>query len=347
MTTLATRTSFRHNKKMSQKKSFLKSISSRLSMRKSSNPFAGSRGAQGGGGGGAPPDAPPPAYSAEPPAQPPTSGASASAADSGAGPSLTPSRQQTSGSGFELRSEDVSSSSDPYAFLSKFDTIFLIDDSSSMSSGTRWEEVKTVLYQIVPVCAQHDEDGIDILFLNNRAQFKGVKNASAVSHVFETVYPAGLTPTGMRINEILGPYVDEYTQKAARRGRGPKKTGMKPVNLIVITDGAPTDRSGSTVQTVLHRIASKLDKAGAPLYQVGVQFFQVGDDAVARRALQDLDDNLAGLVAGGQLRDIVDTCTFDVSDGGVSALTSEAVLKTVLGAVVKRFDDQVLYDSRR
>lgn len=335
MATLPTRTSFCHNRKMSEKKSFLKSISSRLSMRKSSNPFAGSRGAQGGGG-GAPPDAPPPAYSAEPPAQPPSSGA---------GPSPTPSRQQTSGSGFELHSEDVSSSSDPYAFLSKFDTIFLIDDSSSMTSGTRWEEVKTVLYQIVPVCAQHDEDGIDILFLNNRAQFKGVKNASAVSHVFETVYPAGLTPTGARINEILGPYVDEYARKAARKG--PKKTGMKPVNLIVITDGAPTDRAGSTVQTVLHRMASKLDEAGAPLYQVGVQFFQVGDDAAARRTLEALDDNLAGLVAGGQLRDIVDTCTFDASDGGVSTLTSEAVLKTVLGAVVKRFDDQVLYDSRR
>ncbi|KLU89494.1 hypothetical protein MAPG_08465 [Magnaporthiopsis poae ATCC 64411] len=336
MTTLATRTSFCHNKKMSEKRSFLKSISSRLSMRKSSNPFTGGRGVQAGGG-EAPPDAPPPAYSAEPPAQPPASA-------SGADPFLTPYRQR-SGSGFELSSEDVSSSSDPYAFLSKFDTIFLIDDSSSMSSGTRWEEVKTVLYQIVPVCAAHDVDGIDILFLNNRAQFKGVKNASAVSQVFETVYPAGLTPTGVRINEILGPYVDEYAQKAARKG--PKKTGMKPLNLIVITDGAPTDRSDQAVQTVLHRIASQLDRAGAPLYQVGVQFFQVGDDAVASRALQELDDNLGGLVAGGQLRDIVDTCTFDVSDGGVSALTSEAVLKTVLGAVVKRFDNQMLYDSRR
>ncbi|KAL8380785.1 hypothetical protein RB595_005191 [Gaeumannomyces hyphopodioides] len=340
--TLTTRTpSFCHSStappfRMSEKKSFLKSIGGRLSMMKSSNPFAASRGQQAGV-----PDAPPPAYSAQPPAQP--SAAAPTAADLGTGPFLTPYHRRT-GSGFELSSDDLSTSSDPYAFLSRFDTIFLIDDSSSMTSGTRWEEVKTVLYQIVPVCAQHDEDGIDIVFLNNPSQFNGVKSASAVAQVFDTVFPSGMTPTGKRIGEILVPYIDEYAIKAARKGA--RKTGMKPLNLIVITDGAPTDRTGFKVHEVLHRVARQLDLSGAPLYQVGVQFFQVGDDAVARRALEDLDDNLGGLVAGGQLRDIVDTCTFDASDGGVSALTSEAVLKTVLGAVVKRFDEQVLYDGR-
>ncbi|KAL8296548.1 hypothetical protein RB597_005912 [Gaeumannomyces tritici] len=325
--------------RMSEKKSFLKSLSGRFSMKKSSNPFAASRGQQAGV-----PDAPPPAYSAQPQPLAQAPATAPPAADPGAGPFLTPYRQQTAGSGFELSSDDLSSSSDPYAFLSRFDTVFLIDDSSSMTTGSRWEEVKTVLYQIVPVCAQHDEDGIDILFLNNPAQFNGVKNASAVAQVFDTVYPSGMTPTGKRIGEILGPYVDEYAVKAARKGA--KKTGMKPVNLIVITDGAPTDRAGFKVHEVLHSAARQLDQAGAPLYQVGVQFFQVGDDAVARRALEDLDDDLGGLVAGGQLRDIVDTCTFDATDGNVSVLTSEAVLKTVLGAVVKRFDDQVLYDGR-
>ncbi|KAL8296153.1 hypothetical protein RB601_003629 [Gaeumannomyces tritici] len=315
---------------MSEKQGFFKSLGGRLSMMKSSNPFTTSRGQAG------VPDAPPPAYSAQPPAQP------AGAAPAGA--SLTPYRQQRTGSGFELSSDDLSSSSDPYAFLSRFDTIFLIDDSSSMTTGTRWEEVKTVLYQIVPVCAQHDEDGIDMLFLNNASHFNGVKNASAVGQVFDAVFPSGMTPTGKRIGEILVPYVDDFSIRAAQRGAG--RTGMKPLNLIVITDGAPTDRAGFRVHEVLHRVARQLDLAGAPLYQVGVQFFQVGDDAVARRALEDLDDNLGGLVADGQLRDIVDTCTFDATDGNVSVLTSEAVLKTVLGAVVKRFDEQVLYDGR-
>ena len=53
---------------------------------------------------------------------------------------------------------------DPYAFLSSFDTVFLIDDSGSMQ-GKSWRETKDALETIIPVCVQHDADGIDIYFL--------------------------------------------------------------------------------------------------------------------------------------------------------------------------------------
>lgn len=51
--------------------------------------------------------------------------------------------------------------------------------------------------------------------------------------------------------------------------------------------------------------AKRLDKADAPPYQVGIRFFQVGNEHGAVEALQELDDGLAGKASG--LRDVVDT----------------------------------------
>ena len=111
---------------------------------------------------------------------------------------------------------------------------------------------------------------------------------------------------------------------------------MKPLNLIVFTDGVPSD----DVESVLLSAAKKLDKLDAPPYQIGVQFFQVGNEEGAKEALEELDDGLSALVEGG-VRDIVDTITWTggaaSSEGGIG-LTADGVLKACLGSVVKRLD---------
>merc|ERR1711977_234166 len=111
---------------------------------------------------------------------------------------------------------------------------------------------------------------------------------------------------------------------------------LKPLNLIVLTDGVPSD----DVESVLLSAAKKLDKLEAPPFQIGVQFFQVGNEEGAKEALEELDDGLSELVEGG-VRDIVDTVTWtggrSSSDGGIG-LTGDGILKAVLGAVVKRLD---------
>lgn len=110
----------------------------------------------------------------------------------------------------------------------------------------------------------------------------------------------------------------------------------KPLNLIVLTDGVPSD----DLESVLLATAKKLDKLDAPPYQIGVQFFQVGNEPGAKEALEELDDELSSMVAGG-VRDIVDTCTWagdaSSSEGGVS-LTADGILKVCLGSVNRRLD---------
>ncbi|KAF2219022.1 hypothetical protein BDZ85DRAFT_206782 [Elsinoe ampelina] len=224
----------------------------------------------------------------------------------------------------------AASQDDPYAFLSTFDTLFLIDDSSSMR-GSRWTTARSAVATIAPICTAHDLDGIDIHFLNAPAQpyHSNVTSASTVNEIFSSVEPFGGTPTGQCLDKILRDYFM----------LGRSRPDIKPLNIIVITDGVPTD----DVESALVAAAKKLDKLDAPAWQVGVQFFQVGDDESAAESLKGLDDGLSEL-AGKPVRDMIDTVPLDKKtrgSGGRGAseeLTADGILKVVLGAVNRRLD---------
>jgi hypothetical protein len=212
---------------------------------------------------------------------------------------------------------------DPYAFLSSFDTVFIIDDSGSMA-GSNWRETGKALELITPICTSHDADGIDIHFLNrvDSDLYKNVKTAGTVIEIFQTVRPGGGTPTGQRLRKILIPYLARYRALPG---------STKPVNLIVITDGAPSD----DVESSIVEVAEELDTLKAPSWQVGIQFFQVGKDAEARDHLKYMDDGLVDK-RGNRIRDIVDTVPFTGVEG--AELTARGVMKVVLGSVNRRLD---------
>jgi hypothetical protein len=228
-----------------------------------------------------------------------------------------------------------------YAFLSTFDTIFLVDDSTSMR-GKRWREAEDAIAAIAPICTHYDADGIDIYFLNHRNQplslgaagnaggYKNVTDASGVREIFKSVSPNGATPVGTRLHQILTPYMRKLSQLTSQ-GREPE---IKPLNIIVITDGVFTDDA----ETVIVNVARQLDYPSmqAVPWQVGIQFFQVGDDQQARECLQALDDELVRRRSCEGIRDIVDTVPWRGERGKV--LNAEGILKCVLGAVNKKYD---------
>ena len=214
-----------------------------------------------------------------------------------------------------------------FSFLATFDTVFLIDDSGSMS-GRSWRETAEALKTITPICTQHDADGIDIFFLNEKdsPEFKHITAPCAVEVIFKSVRPRGGTPTGTRLHAILKPYLRELEAKG--------EDAVKPLNIIVITDGQATD----DVESVILSAARKLDKLDAPAWQVGIQFFQVGEDKDAKQMLEDLDDKLKTKHGKGkEVRDMVDTVPWVGKSG--SGLNGKGILKCVLGAVVRRHDD--------
>lgn len=214
------------------------------------------------------------------------------------------------------------SDNDPYSFLRQFDTVFLVDDSgyvnstpglspetvtycfSSSMAGSRWKETSRAVETIAPICTSYDSDGIDIYFLNHPDSnlYKNVRSAGTVVKIFQTVRPRGYTPTGQRLNAILKKYLEAYKRK-------PDDT--KPINIIVVTDGEPSD----DVESAIIVAAKKLDQMDAPPWQVGIQFFQVGNEPGAREALKLLDDGLAEVAGDSGLRDIVDTVPFKTERG--------------------------------
>ncbi|KAH8599633.1 hypothetical protein B0O99DRAFT_610699 [Bisporella sp. PMI_857] len=206
---------------------------------------------------------------------------------------------------------NASTADDPYAFLKSFDTVLLIDDSGSMRD---------------PIVAAHDSDGMDIYFLNHKTTgsapkrgvadtgYYGIKDAHTVAEIFSAASPQRATPTGARLNHILKPYFDQLERR-------PYDT--KPLNLIIFTDGESSDDPEGYILKYL----KKLEKLDAEPNQLGIQFFQVGNDAGATAALKDLDDNLPGD------RDIVDTVKWTGRP-----LTADLILKSLLGAVVRRLD---------
>ncbi|ORX95003.1 hypothetical protein BCR34DRAFT_498829 [Clohesyomyces aquaticus] len=215
---------------------------------------------------------------------------------------------------------------DQYSFLRSFDTIFLIDDSGSMA-GRSWRETEKALKLITEICTKRDPDGIDIYFLNHPDSefYKNVSHEDTIIEIFKSVRPGGGTPTGQRLNKILRPYVNKYLA-------APEEDKPRPINIIVITDGEPSD----DVESPIIMAAKKLDKVDAPAWQVGIQFFQVGREPGARAALKQLDDGLKEVSGDDDLRDIVDTVPFKGNDD--EELTGEGVLKVVLGSVNRRLD---------
>ena len=232
-----------------------------------------------------------------------------------------------------------------YSFLRDFDTIFLVDDSSSMS-GPRWREAEEAIAAIAPICTQYDRDGIDVYFLNHRraatksttGAYSNITTAADVQEIFNSVRPRGSTPVGKRLLGILAPYLRRVEQMQASRNADGSLSDpslfVKPINIITITDGEFTDDAESVIVQVARTLDSS--RCDALPWQVGIQFFQIGDDENVRQYLQELDDDLGNWCQDERLRDIVDTVPWRGERG--QSLDAAGILKCVLGAVNKKLD---------
>lgn len=287
--------------------------------------------------------------------------ASSSSPSSSAGPSssvwLPPPYTPNASSSSQPQPTELQADGDErYAFLKDFDTIFLVDDSSSMR-GERWQEAEAAIAAIAPICTQYDGDGIDIYFLNHRREvprgvydanegaYTSITTAAQVQRIFSSVRPRGATPVGKRLLSILSPHLAELERlehaaiSASRRGDVQLAAQLaarkpKPINIIAITDGEFTDDA----ESIIVQVARRLDGTGcnALPWQVGVQFFQIGNDERATKYLQQLDDDLGGWCHRQKMRDIVDTVPWRGQRG--QPLDADGILKCVLGAVHKKLD---------
>lgn len=169
-----------------------------------------------------------------------------------------------------------------YARLKLYDTVLIVDDSSSMA-GPRWLTTSNVLAKIAPIAVSYDGDGVDVRFFNAKPKDEerlNLASADQVMKLFKKVIPDGSTPTAAVLKGELKQYLAKFREK--RNG--------KRLNLIVLTDGEPDDVDA--VEQVIVKYANELKELKAHSLQVGVQFVQIGGDEGATKFLKGLDDGL-------------------------------------------------------
>ncbi|ORY84073.1 hypothetical protein BCR35DRAFT_303119 [Leucosporidium creatinivorum] len=218
---------------------------------------------------------------------------------------------------------------DPLAALSKYDTVFLIDDSESMEMF--WvEELAPALAAVIGEAAKYDTDGVDLHFFNSPVRATS-RSSTELLALFQKVWPSKSTPTASALRRVLDPYLDDLRNWTIE-GKPGGYPRPKPMNLIVLTDGAP-DR-GEDPEEVIVNAARRLEEMRMPPYQLGIQFVQIGADDEASAHLTSLDDDLREKHG---IRDLVDTTLFDVNTGQIN---SEYIMKALLGGMNRTWDNQ-------
>ncbi|KUI54105.1 hypothetical protein VP1G_01393 [Cytospora mali] len=228
---------------------------------------------------------------------------------------------------------DIDDYGETLAFLRCFDTMFLVDDSAAMAPY--WGDVKALLERITPICAKYDPDGIDVFFLNHKPKgllssmsFRrsgyrhiGGNAIETIAAVFNRVKPSGKCNMGARLTKLLSWYCGMLKQDEEGAA----------LNLIIITTGSFDD----DIRAPLVHVARMLDEMEVPEHQVGVQLFQIGQPSPeVARTFEYLDDELHKETG---TRDIVDTTSWTGQPG---SLSTDDLLKVVLGAVVKKLDER-------
>ncbi|KAG6812943.1 hypothetical protein H0H92_015263 [Tricholoma furcatifolium] len=209
--------------------------------------------------------------------------------------------------------------------LGRYNTILLVDDSRSME--IHWNQVSRAFSNLANVAGAYDKDGIDVYFVNSTVSGHNLKSPEEIENVFQSVKADGqYTPLGLKLFEILDAYLDQIKDdsKAAL-------ARIKPINIIVITDGIPSDDPASHIA----QVARRLDRGNFPIDQIGIQFVQFGNDPKATEFLKELDDGMQVRYNEESLRDIVDTTPYALTRGN---LDPEALMKILLGGVNKRID---------
>jgi uncharacterized protein with von Willebrand factor type A (vWA) domain len=195
--------------------------------------------------------------------------------------------------------------------LKKYDFVLLIDKSGSMGekdggTQTRWKRAEEATIALARKCAEFDDDGITVIpFAGNFKEYKNVGGGEdQVKQIFKDNEPGGSTDTAKALKHVLDGYFG-----------GSKE---KPVLIICITDGEPTDEKA--LVNVIIDATKKMDADE----QVGITFLQVGKDADAQKFLKRLDDNL---VTEGAKFDIVDTKTFEeIEEMPMAEVLMQAIL---------------------
>ncbi|KAK2465426.1 hypothetical protein APHAL10511_002780 [Amanita phalloides] len=198
-----------------------------------------------------------------------------------------------------------------YSYLRNYDVLFVVDDSGSMG-GAPWDEARDALHDIAEYAFDLKVRSVNLRFLNNPSHDRGLQGASALGLRFNSVRPGGVTPTGAVLDAVL----TDHLNKVDRTMSDPAEySKIPPLDIIVLTDGQPTDNPADTIAKAVKRLKNSKYHPNT----MGIQFVQIGNAPDARLALKAL--------VKGDNGSIVDTVPYR------GKVTSEKLQRILLGAL--------------
>ncbi|KAG9311421.1 hypothetical protein JVU11DRAFT_8534 [Chiua virens] len=206
--------------------------------------------------------------------------------------------------------------------LAEIKTVIVIDDSISMQDGNLWMQAREALAGVVDIATQYGFKGVDIHFMHEDDFAPNMRSRAEVVSLFDRILPEGEdTPTGAKLSQIFNHYLPFIESE---------RSTHEPINVVVITDGLPTDQDD--LERVIVEAAHRLDRHRIKHDMFGIQFVQIGTDPGAAELLHALDDHL---VSQYRIRDIVDSTPYDPAQG---AFDTEYMLKILLGSLNRDLD---------
>lgn len=217
--------------------------------------------------------------------------------------------------------------------LALYDIVLYIDDSGSMNFENRIEDTKIIIEKIAEVMTIFDHDGISVRFINTDEKdlesqgikTDGINNYTDVINLINDDLFCGGTEIGYImekkiINDILF-------------GIKPSK----PIIVITITDGEPTDSPKNRIFDVIkdtYKILKKNNNESA----ISFMFSQVGTDKNAQKFLDKLDndDNIGNYI------DCVSNIELEqeqcLKNNGIKMNYKGWLVKLMLGSIDNKYD---------
>jgi hypothetical protein len=220
------------------------------------------------------------------------------------------------------------------ASLSLYDIIIYADDSTSMKyadKGERIDDLKLILERVTEVATLFDTDGINIRAMNHPSVGDNIRTSAAAAQYVAGLKFSGMTPLGTKMDEkILQPFFYQRLQMRAMQ---------KPLLVITITDGEPTQEPEDRIYSVIRRAKEVAQQSQYGPGAVAFEFAQVGKDQEAQKFLGRLDcDPIVG--------HHVDATSYyeleadEYAKKGVVLTPELWLVKLMVGAIDPTFDEQ-------
>ncbi|KAF8324636.1 hypothetical protein F5887DRAFT_1146976, partial [Amanita rubescens] len=185
--------------------------------------------------------------------------------------------------------------------------------------GSRWDETRDALLEIADYALKLNVRSMSLRFLNCDIYDQGAQGAETIKSRFDGIMPNGWTPTGAILKAVLNGHLDRIDRTVSNSEEYSK---IPPLDIIILTDGVPTDDPASVIEQAVARLKSSRYHPNT----MGIQFVQIGDEPDAKEALTALVKGDNG-VRYGDHSSIVDTVPYR------GVLTSTELRRIVLGGL--------------